>query len=100
MLDSNAKLVGVLSYVTIIGWIVAIVLHSNNKSDFGAYHLRQSLGLFLTALIFTWIPVIGWLLGLVIFAFLIVGLIYAIQEDMKPVPFVGELYQSILSGIR
>lgn len=99
MLDSNAKLVGVLSYVTIIGWIVAIVLHSNNRSEFGAYHLRQSLGLFLTALIVTWIPVIGWLLGIVIFAFLIVGLIYAIQEDMKPVPFVGEFYQNVLSSI-
>ncbi len=100
MLDSNAKLVGVLSYVTIIGWIVAILLHSNNRSEFGAYHLRQSLGLFLTGLILGWIPWIGWLLWMVLVAFLIVGLIYAIQEEMKPVPIVGEFYQSALSGIR
>jgi uncharacterized membrane protein len=99
MLDSNAKLVGVLSYVTIIGWIVAIVLHSNNRSTFGAFHLRQSLGLFITGLIIGWIPVIGWLIWIVVLAFLIVGLIYAIQEEMKTVPIVGEFYQNVLSGI-
>ena len=99
MLDSNAKLVGVLSYITIIGWIVAIVLHSNNRSTFGAFHLRQSLGLFITGLIIGWIPVIGWLVWIVVLAFLIVGLIYAIQEEMKTVPFVGEFYQNVLSGI-
>jgi uncharacterized membrane protein len=100
MLDSNAKLVGVLSYVTILGWIIAIVLHSNNRSEFGAFHLRQSLGLFLTGLILGWIPVIGWLLWIVVIAFLIVGLVYALQEEMKVVPLVGEFYQTILSGIR
>ncbi len=100
MMDSNAKLVGVLSYVTFIGWIIAIILHSNNRSDFGAFHLRQSLGLFLTGLILGWIPVIGWLLWMVVIAFLVIGLVYAVQEEMKPVPLVGEFYQNVLSGIR
>lgn len=99
MMDSNAKLVGVVSYITIIGWIVAIILHNNNRSEFGAFHLRQSLGLFLTGLVFSWIPVIGWLIAMVILAFLIVGLIYAVQEEQKTVPFVGDFYQNILSGI-
>jgi uncharacterized membrane protein len=99
-MDSNAKLVGVLSYITLIGWIVAIILHNNNRSEFGAFHLRQSLGLFLSGLILGWIPVVGWLIGILIFAFLIVGLIYAIQEEQRTVPFVGDLYQSLLSGLR
>jgi uncharacterized membrane protein len=99
MVDSNAKLVGVLSYITILGWIVAIILHSNKRSEFGAFHLRQSLGLFITGLILGWIPVIGWLLWIVIIAFLIVGLIYAVQEEMKTVPVVGDFYQNVLSGI-
>ena len=99
MMDSNAKLVGVLSYVTLVGWIVAIILHNNNKSEFGAFHLRQSLGLFITTLIFGWIPVIGWIAWMVGLAFLIVGLIYAIQEQTKTVPFIGDFYQTIFSGI-
>lgn len=100
MEDSNTKLVGVLSYITLIGWIVAIILHSNNKSEFGAFHLRQSLGLFATGFILGWIPVIGWFLWIGILALLIVGLIYAIQDQMKTVPLVGDFYQNLFSGIR
>lgn len=99
MVDSDAKLVGVISYVTPLGWIVAIVLHGNKRTEFGAFHLRQSLGLFLTMMILSWIPVIGWIIGFVVVAFLIVGLIYAIQEEMKTVPVVGDFYQNVLSGI-
>lgn len=99
MNDSDAKLVGVLSYITIIGWIVAIILHNNKRSEFGAFHLRQSLGLFLTGLILSWIPVLGWIAWIAVIALLIVGLIYAIQEEMKTVPLVGDFYQNILSGI-
>ncbi|MEZ5083391.1 MAG: hypothetical protein R2750_08080 [Bacteroidales bacterium] len=95
----NSKTVAILSYITIIGWIVALVLHSNNKSELGAFHLRQALGLFITGFILVWIPIIGWFLNIVVFAFLIVGLIYAIQEEKKTVPFVGDFYQNIFSGI-
>lgn len=99
MNDSNAKIVGVACYITIVGWIVAIILHGNNRSEFGAFHLRQSLGLFITGFILSWIPVVGWIAALVVLALLIVGLIYAIQDEMKTVPLVGDLYQNILSGI-
>lgn len=95
----NSKTVAILSYITIIGWIVALVLHSNSKSELGAFHLRQALGLFITGFVLVWIPVIGWFLNIVVFAFLIVGLIYAIQEEKKTVPFVGDFYQNIFSGI-
>ncbi len=98
-MDSNHKLVGILSYITIIGWVIAIILHSNNKSEFGAFHLRQSLGLFLTGLVLGFIPILGWIIGLIVFAFLIVGLIFAIQEEMKTVPLVGDFYQDLLKGL-
>lgn len=99
MVDSNAKLVGVLCYLTLFGWVVAIILHSNNRSEFGAFHLRQSLGLFITGLILGWFPVFGWMVWIVVLAFLVVGLVYALREEMKAVPFVGDFYQNVLSGI-
>ncbi|MCD4694928.1 MAG: hypothetical protein K8S16_01710 [Bacteroidales bacterium] len=95
----NSKTVAILSYITIIGWIVAIILHNNNRSELGAFHLRQSLGLFIAGFVFVFIPVIGWLLNIIVFAFLIVGLIYAIQEEKKTVPFIGDFFQNIFSGI-
>ncbi len=99
MENSNAKTVAILSYITLIGWIVALVIHNNDRSELGAFHLRQSLGLFLTMLICAWIPMIGWFLNIIFFAFLIVGLIYAIQGEKKSVPLVGEFYQNIFRGI-
>ena len=99
MNDSNARLVGVLSYITIFGWIVAIILHNNNRSGFGAFHLRQSLGLFLTGIALSWIPLINFVAGIIVLIFLLVGLIYAVQDQETTVPFVGGFYQRIFSGI-
>jgi uncharacterized membrane protein len=98
----NAKeynTVAIVSYITLVGWIVAFVLYGKNKTDLGAYHLRQSLGLFLTGIILWWIPIVGWILNVLVFLFWVIGLIYAIQGDKKPVPIAGEFYQSILKGI-
>jgi len=97
--STDDKTVAILSYITIIGWIVALVLHGNNKTQLGAYHLRQSLGLFICMFILAWIPLVGWILNIVLFAFLIVGLIYAVQGEQKPVPLIGDFFQNIFSGL-
>lgn len=88
----NAQLVAILSYITLIGWIVALILHTQNKTSLGGYHVRQSLLLMLAG--FIWIiPIIGWLIGIVVFVFWIMGLISAIQKQEKPVPLIGEYAQ-------
>ena len=43
--SDNGKTIGIISYLTLIGWIIALVMHSSNKTEQGAYHIRQSLGL-------------------------------------------------------
>jgi uncharacterized membrane protein len=86
------KTVAIVSYLTLIGLIVAIVLNSNKKTKLGAFHLRQSLGLMLTLLV-TIIPILGWILALAIFVFWIMGLISATKGEMKPVPMLGSMYQ-------
>ena len=96
--------VAILAYITLIGFIVAIVLHSNKKTAIGSYHLRQALGLLVTGLAFglcvivlAFIPILGWLviaLGwLALLAFVIMGLIAAASGQQKPVPVLGEHYQ-------
>ena len=93
--------VAILAYITLIGFIVALVMFSSNKTAIGAYHLRQALGLMLTAfagyVILAVIPVIGWLLmplfGLLILVFAIIGLIAAANGQQKPLPLFGEKYQ-------
>jgi uncharacterized membrane protein len=98
------KTVAILSYLTLIGFIVAIVLHSNKKTQLGAYHLRQMLGLFLTIVaavvcefVLIFIPILGWLaiiaLWVSIFVFWLMGLVSAAKGKMKPLPVLGPMYQ-------
>jgi uncharacterized membrane protein len=97
---SEDKTVAIVAYFTLIGFIVAIVLHGNKKTKLGAYHLRQMLGLILTSFaagIIMAIPVLGWLLIIPLWIFLLVlwipGLMAAINGQMKPTLLLGEHYQ-------
>ncbi len=98
------KTVAIVSYLTLIGFIVAVVLHGNKKTKLGAFHLRQTLGLFVTGIacwvvniMLAFIPIIGWITIFVIWIGLIVlwimGFIAAASGQMKPVPILGEHYQ-------
>lgn len=97
---SEDKTVAILSYITVVGFIIAIVMHGNKKTALGAFHLKQVLGLFLTAVaaaLIAIIPIIGWFcwiilwIGLVIFW--LIGFLGAINGSMKPVPILGAKYQ-------
>ncbi len=103
------RTVAILSYITIIGFIVAIVIHGNKKTQLGSFHLRQVLGLFVTgvgfwicSIILAFIPVLGWLailLGWLGFLVLIVmGFISAATGQQKPVPILGVHYQKWFAG--
>ncbi len=98
------KTVAILAYLTIIGFVVAIVLHSSKKTRLGSYHLRQALGLIVTAIgcwivnfILAFIPILGWLMILCIwlgiFILWLMGLIAAASGQMKPIPVLGAHYQ-------
>ena len=95
---SEDKTVAIVSYITLIGWIVAFVLHNNNKTALGAFHLRQSLGLFITGIILWWIPVIGWILNIIVFIFWLIGLINATQGETKPVLLLGNFTRIYSKG--
>jgi uncharacterized membrane protein len=101
---TDDKTAAIVSYLTLIGFIVAIIIHGSKKTRLGAYHLRQSLGLMLTsiaiwvvAMICIFVPLVGWLVSLAAWLSLIVlwviGLIAAANGQMKPVPVLGEYYQ-------
>jgi uncharacterized membrane protein len=101
---SEDKTVAILSYITLIGLIAAIVIHSNKKTALGAFHLRQALGFYLTVMAFCVgqfilliIPILGWMavpaIWIALFVLVIMGLLSAIKGEMKPIPFLGPLYQ-------
>lgn len=98
------KTVAILSYLTLLGFIVGIVLNSSKKTRLGAFHLRQVLGFFLTLIgvavcqfVLVFIPILGWLAILVLWCsmlvFWLLGFIGAIRGQMTPMPLVGPMYQ-------
>jgi uncharacterized membrane protein len=102
--STEDKTAAIVSYLTLIGFIVAVVLHGAKKTRLGAYHLRQALGLMLAAIALTilgfalaLIPFIGWLIGicawLALFILWVMGLVAAANGELKPLPVVGEYFQ-------
>ena len=103
------KTIAIVSYLTIIGFIVAIVMHGSKKTSLGSFHLRQSLGLMITSvalmivgMVLGRIPFVGWLMDLALWFGLIVlwftGLIAAVNGERKPVALVGEHFQKWFGG--
>src|SRR5450432_949326 len=52
----NGKTAGIVSYLTIIGWLIAyFAMHQNNKTELGSYQLRQTLLFYIASLVIYWI---------------------------------------------
>ncbi len=114
--EDPGKMVAILSYCTLIGFIIAMVMNSDqkNKSELGVFHIRQALGLYITSFammfasfILVFIPVLGWIIAMLIniayigvFVFWILGLVSAINSEKKLMPVVGQFYQNLLKGIK
>ena len=106
----DGKTVAIVSYITIIGWIVALVMNSSAKTSLGAYHLRQSLGLMIVAIgtmiirvPLMFIPIFGFGVNLALSISLLIlwilGLVAAANQEEKPSPFVEELFQKWFEAI-
>ncbi len=107
----NGKTTAIVGYITIIGWLIAYFgMHQSKKTSLGSYHLRQSLLLFICAIVFQIIayaitiamPAIGLIFSLLSLGFLvlwIMGLIAAINGEEKPMPLIGAKAQEMFKGI-
>ena len=98
--SKRAKVVAIMSYFTILGWVVAMIIYDKSHSSFASFHLRQSIGLIITGSILTLIPLVGWLLDIGVIIAWGVGLYAAIREQEYKIPVVGEFYQKHLDFIQ
>lgn len=105
-INKESKKIAIISYITIIGLVIAFVMNNDKKLPFASYHVRQSLGLAATGLalgIIGIIPILGWIINILgIFVLLclwIIGLSNAINKKEKPVPFLGIKFEKWFSTI-
>ncbi|QQT24509.1 DUF4870 domain-containing protein [Sphingobacterium spiritivorum] len=101
----DKKTLSILSYVTIIGWIVAYLKSKDlqPKSDLVSYHLKQGFGFFILSVVINValsiivfiVPALSFLsyIGIVLFILWIFGLINAVNEQKKPIPVVGKMFE-------
>jgi uncharacterized membrane protein len=105
-----------LAYLlSILGWLYVLLFQRKDK--LAAYHAKQSLGLTLVAIgslaiwllgswIISWVPLVGILIAaatfsqvILVYVFLgvawIMGMVYALQAKMQPLPLVGKWAERI-----
>ncbi|WP_347372654.1 hypothetical protein [Aequorivita sp. Q41] len=101
----NGKLVAIISYFSLIGWIIALILNNGNKTALGSFHIRQALGIMCVGVLLTMlasfvsIPLLSWIVWAGVVVLWILGIISAIQAEMKPVPVLGEQFQEWFKGL-
>ena len=85
------KTVAVLSYV----WILFLIpLLGKKHSKFCQFHAKQGLILFILSF-FSWFPVIGWLLFLVIVIVSVMGVMKTLEGIWCKIPYIYDLSKKI-----
>ncbi len=99
--------IAIISYLTLIGLIIAFVVNNDKKQPFARYHIRQALGLNITGLALSLvnvIPILGWvvsIVGMFILLYMnIMGIINAVNRREKPLPILGKQYEEWFKSVR
>ncbi len=88
----DGKTKAIVAHITLIGWIIALVLNSQQKDEFASFYIRQMLGLII--LNFVWIiPILGWIVGIAVLVLWILSVIGAASGEEKLTPVVGKYFQ-------
>ena len=100
----QGKQTAIVSYLTIIGTIIAIFMNNETKNNFASFHIRQALGIFITFFLLGY-PIgyfDNWMVTASFWTFIFIlwlfGFMNALNGEQKPVPFLGELYQKLFKS--
>ena len=107
MENNNGKTIAIISYITVIGFLIAFVMNNTTKSKFATFHLRQAFGVMAMSVFAQFLRFIhvfgfglaGKLIFVAAFVFLIMGIYSAIQNEEKPLPIFGTYFQEWFSFI-
>ena len=99
------KTLSIVSYITLIGWLVSFFARPDKKDELVNYHLEQSLGLIITSfalnIIFTILAgiisafsYVSMAVGIVLLILLILGCITASKVEKKPLPIIGAMFEN------
>ena len=103
---NEGKTMAIISYITIIGTIVAFIMNNSKKNSFASFHIRQMIGLSLLSIVNSWgigqlagLGMVSMIIGVGIFVLWVLGFIGAVQGEEKKVPLLGDMFQDWFKGI-
>ncbi|WP_242084783.1 hypothetical protein [Aestuariivivens sediminis] len=102
---NEGKGLAIVSYLALIGIIIAYFLNNDKKNPFTSFHLRQSLGLwllfhvlgFVASSFDNWGVTSGFYLFFCVL--FIYGLIGAVSGKAQSIPLLGDVFQKWFSSI-
>lgn len=96
MYQNNSRTLAVVSYITWIGWIIALLIR-DKRDAFVAHHLNQALMINLLKIaggLCAMLPHIGEtvssVVGVAAFVLIIMGIYRAVNWRTDPLPVIGE----------
>ncbi|MGB0890800.1 MAG: DUF4870 domain-containing protein [Flavobacteriaceae bacterium] len=102
---AEGKTIAIISYLTIIGTVIAYLMNMNKKNAFANFHIRQMIGIFILGMLNKYViydvigSFFGWACGVLVFILWIVGFFGAIQGEEKKSPIFGEYFQEWFKSI-
>ena len=96
--EGGGKGVAIIAHLWWIGWIIALIMNNGNKTELGSFYIRQTLGIFILSLL-SFIPVIGWVMGLAAIVLWVISFIGAIGGNQNPLPVIGDKFQEWFKSI-
>ena len=102
---NEGKTMAIISYITIIGTIIAFFMNNNKKNSFASFHIRQMIGIFLLGMVNKYAisnllgATVFWIITVIIFILWVIGFIGAVKGEEKSIPVVGDQFQNWFKGI-
>jgi uncharacterized membrane protein len=101
----KGKSTAIISYILIVGVLIAMTINAEAKNKFASFHIRQALGLSITfislGLIISnfnneMITISMWIFVSILWTY---GIITAIKGQTTPMPLVGLLFQKLFKKL-
>lgn len=97
----EGKTIAIISYITVIGLIIAYLLNNSKKNAFAQFHIEQSMRIVVLAFanyLLGWVlpsslGVITTIISIGIFILIILGIVNAINGKTTPLPVIGTIGQ-------
>lgn len=104
----DRKTLAIISYISIIGWVIAFFQYKDKPKDhFVSYHLKQALGIAIISIILgvainlvvSLVPALSVVryANIAILILWVMGIINAYNGQMKPVPVAGPIFEGKFS---